>query len=89
MENLSHLRRLGLFDARVPRYTSYPPATAFNTQAGHDFQVSCLQGLDPATPVSVYIHIPFCERLCWFCACRTQGTSTLKPVENYLRVLLK
>lgn len=89
MEHLTHLRRLGLFDARVPRYTSYPPATAFSPQTGGDFQVACLQGLDPATPVSVYIHIPFCERLCWFCACRTQGTTTLKPVAHYLDIVLQ
>ncbi len=88
MENIAQLRRLGLFDARVPRYTSYPPATAFNAQAGVGFQMECLGKLDPATPVSVYVHIPFCERLCWFCACRTQGTSTLKPVESYLDSLL-
>ena len=89
MEQLTDLRRMGLFDARVPRYTSYPPATAFSQSTGAAFQADCLGSLDPDTPVSVYIHIPFCERLCWFCACRTQGTSTLKPVENYLRVLLK
>ena len=87
MEHIDNLRRMGLFDARVPRYTSYPPATAFSPQTGEAFQVSCLQALDPETPVSVYIHIPFCERLCWFCACRTQGTTTLKPVANYLQVL--
>ncbi|MFT7145548.1 MAG: oxygen-independent coproporphyrinogen-3 oxidase [Yoonia sp.] len=87
MEHIANLRRLGLFDARVPRYTSYPPATAFNTQTGADFQTQCLKALDPATPVSVYIHIPFCERLCWFCACRTQGTTTLKPVVHYLEIV--
>lgn len=87
MEQIANLRRMGLFDARVPRYTSYPPATAFSAQTGAEFQVNCLKALDPATPVSVYIHIPFCERLCWFCACRTQGTTTLKPVANYLRVV--
>ncbi|MDX8353525.1 oxygen-independent coproporphyrinogen III oxidase [Cognatiyoonia sp. IB215182] len=87
MDHLTNLRRLGLFDARVPRYTSYPPATAFDAQIGEDFQRECLQQLDPAQPVSVYIHIPFCERLCWFCACRTQGTSTLKPVAHYMDVL--
>jgi len=87
MEQLVNLRRLGLFDARVPRYTSYPPATAFNSQTGADFQTTCLQALDPDTPVSVYIHIPFCERLCWFCACRTQGTTTLKPVVHYIEIV--
>ncbi len=89
MEHLSNLRRMGLFDARVPRYTSYPPATAFNAAVGADFQTDCLKSLGPDTPVSVYVHIPFCERLCWFCACRTQGTTTLKPVETYLRTLKK
>jgi oxygen-independent coproporphyrinogen-3 oxidase len=89
MEHISNLRRIGLFDARVPRYTSYPPATAFGPQTGADFQTQCLKALDPATPVSVYIHIPFCERLCWFCACRTQGTTTLKPVAHYLEIVKK
>jgi len=87
MDHIANLRRMGLFDARVPRYTSYPPATAFTAGVGADFQRASLATLDPAVPVSVYIHIPFCERLCWFCACATQGTSTLKPVETYLRVV--
>lgn len=87
MDHIANLRRMGLFDARVPRYTSYPPATAFTAGVGADFQRDCLATLDPAVPVSVYIHIPFCERLCWFCACATQGTSTLKPVENYIGVV--
>ena len=81
------LRALGFFDARVPRYTSYPPATVFTSQQGAEFQESCIRGLDPDVPISVYVHIPFCERLCWFCACRTQGTKTLGPVEAYLRAL--
>ena len=87
MDNIARLRQRGLFDARVPRYTSYPPATAFSAQVGNDFQSECLQNLDPDIPVSIYLHIPFCERLCWFCACRTQGTSSLKPVESYLAYL--
>ncbi len=87
MKHIDQLRRLGLFDARVPRYTSYPPATAFIQQIDHGFQANCLKALDPAAPVSVYIHIPFCERLCLFCACRTQGTTTLNPVIHYLDIV--
>ena len=82
------LQALGLFDARVPRYTSYPPAKVFSVATNADFQTKCLGALDPATPVSVYVHIPFCERLCWFCACRTQGTQSLAPVKRYLEALL-
>lgn len=85
----AQLAALGLFDARVPRYTSYPPATAFSVETGVDFQESRIMGLDPSDSVSVYVHIPFCERLCWFCACRTQGTTTLSPVVHYLDVVKK
>lgn len=87
MDNIDHLTALGLFDARVPRYTSYPTAPAFSTATNTGFQKASLKALDPNVPVSVYVHIPFCERLCWFCACRTQGTRTLSPVENYLNTL--
>lgn len=87
MTDLKTLRRFGLFDARAPRYTSYPPATAFTADVGAGFQADCLGALDPQVPISVYVHIPFCERLCWFCACRTQGTTTLKPVVHYLDAL--
>lgn len=87
MKHIEHLSDLGLFDARVPRYTSYPTAAVFSPRIGATFQLEALAGLDPHTPVSVYIHIPFCERLCWFCACHTQGTQTLAPVEGYIETL--
>lgn len=87
MEHTDSLKSLGLFDARVPRYTSYPTAAAFSPRVGSAFQKRALETLDPDDPVSVYIHIPFCERLCWFCACHTQGTQTLGPVESYIETL--
>ncbi len=87
MEYTNSLKALGLFDARVPRYTSYPTAAVFSPNVGSVFQKRALETLDPDDPVSVYIHIPFCERLCWFCACHTQGTQTLGPVESYIETL--
>ncbi len=84
MKNLDHLSRFGLFDAHVPRYTSYPTAPVFAKNVDGMFQADALRALDPDIPVSLYVHIPFCERLCWFCACRTQGTRTLSLVEHYL-----
>ncbi|KHQ50069.1 Coproporphyrinogen-III oxidase [Mameliella alba] len=87
MKQIDRLRSFGLFDARVPRYTSYPTAPVFSPEVGATDQARALAALDPGDPVSVYLHIPFCERLCWFCACRTQGTKTLSPVESYLGTL--
>ncbi|EAQ02056.1 coproporphyrinogen III oxidase [Pseudooceanicola batsensis HTCC2597] len=87
MDQLQTLETLGLFSSRVPRYTSYPTAAAFSPEVGSTFQQAALSALDPAEPVSVYVHIPFCERLCFFCACHTQGTKTLGPVERYVEVL--
>lgn len=87
MKNLDQLAKLGLFDARVPRYTSYPTAPIFSQSVGQDFQTDALSNLDPNIPVSIYAHIPFCERLCWFCACRTQGTLSASPVESYIETL--
>jgi oxygen-independent coproporphyrinogen III oxidase len=87
MEHIEQLKALGLFEARVPRYTSYPTAAVFTPQTGSSFQRQAIASLDPDAPVSVYVHIPFCERLCWFCACHTQGTRTLSPVESYIETL--
>lgn len=87
MKQIDRLQALGLFDSRVPRYTSYPTAPVFSPAAGAETQAHALQTLNPDVPVSVYLHVPFCERLCWFCACRTQGTQTLSPVESYIGTL--
>lgn len=88
MDITSTLRKHGLFDAKVPRYTSYPPANRFAQGIGARFQKDWLAQVDPAAGISVYVHIPFCRRLCWFCACRTQGTKTLSPVAAYVEDLL-
>ena len=88
MEHLAQLMRLGLFDARVPRYTSYPPATQFKRDIGPGEVESWLAAIPAGDSVSLYIHVPFCRRLCWFCACRTQGTQTDDPVRAYAGTLL-
>ena len=89
MDTVNTLRRYGLFDARVPRYTSYPPANRFEPGVGMQHQRDWLGKVPPNEPVSIYVHIPFCRRLCWFCACRTQGTRSLAPVKGYVDDLLR
>ncbi len=87
MEKNDLLSKFGLFDAKVPRYTSYPPANHFQNGVGVRRQADWLKAVPEGSEVSIYIHIPFCKRLCWFCACRTQGTKTLRPVDAYVDIL--
>ncbi|MEL7256333.1 MAG: oxygen-independent coproporphyrinogen III oxidase [Pseudomonadota bacterium] len=81
------LARLGLFDAKLPRYTSYPTSPHFSEDVKDGHFRTWIETLPKGSAISLYLHIPFCRRLCWFCACRTQGTQNDAPVIAYLEVL--
>ena len=66
-------------EARLPRYTSYPTAPIFAPDVG---EVQCLDwiGSVPAgQSTSLYLHIPFCRSMCWYCGCHTTVTARLAP----------
>ncbi|HAJ03349.1 MAG TPA: oxygen-independent coproporphyrinogen III oxidase, partial [Brevundimonas sp.] len=55
----------------LPRYTSYPTALAFRPASDDTLMRGWLDAIQPTDALSVYVHIPFCERLCWYCGCHT------------------
>jgi oxygen-independent coproporphyrinogen-3 oxidase len=74
---------------RVPRYTSYPTAPHFSAAIGPMAYREWLQALGRTDRLSLYLHVPFCEALCWYCGCHTSVTRRRKPIERYVRALEK
>jgi oxygen-independent coproporphyrinogen-3 oxidase len=75
------------YDLRVPRYTSYPTAPHFSAAVGEEQYRGWLAALDPAEPISLYTHIPFCDSMCWFCGCYTKIVGRYEPIHAYLVTL--
>ncbi len=73
----------------VPRYTSYPTAPHFHPDLGPALLPELLGGITRDKSVSLYIHVPYCDRLCWFCGCHTKHTRQYAPVADYVDSLLR
>jgi oxygen-independent coproporphyrinogen III oxidase len=71
----------------VPRYTSYPTAPHFSANISHPTYREWLHDLPPGSRVSLYVHIPFCDTLCWFCGCHTRMVRKYSPIQRYLDAL--
>ncbi len=74
---------------RSPRYTSYPTAPHFHEGVTGAVYGDWLDKLDRGKPVSLYLHVPYCKSLCWYCGCNTRATTQDGPIEAYLKMLLK
>lgn len=75
------------YAAPAPRYTSYPTAPHFHAGISAGTFRGWLAALEPGATISLYIHIPFCDRLCWFCACNTKQVRQYAPLSRYLEAL--
>jgi oxygen-independent coproporphyrinogen III oxidase len=101
---LTHLRTLD-FDADMiarhdgsgPRYTSYPTADRFESGSVGDQYIKALRDRDaghPDAPLSLYVHIPFCDTVCYYCACnkivtkhKTRADAYLDDLEKEIRLI--
>ena len=73
----------------VPRYTSYPTAPHFNDGVNAQTYRGWLKALPAHARLSLYLHVPFCDTLCWFCGCHTKITRQYAPVKAYAQAMLK
>ena len=78
-----------MYDRMVPRYTSYPTAPHFQMVENDAVYKQALRELPDILNASLYIHIPFCSQLCWYCGCNTKATRKYEPIEDYLDYLIR
>ena len=85
---------LSRFDIPGPRYTSFPTADRFVEAFGADDYILALEQRKAHTgaralPLSVYVHVPFCESLCYYCACNKIVTKHHEKAAEYLDYLAR
>ena len=74
------------YDRPVPRYTSYPTAAQFEAGVGPVQHRAWLTDLNE-TAAALYLHVPFCKELCWYCACHTAAVNRVESLDSYAHAL--
>ncbi len=82
--HMSHMAHK--YNLTVPRYTSYPTAPKFSAFDKSNY-LTALKALPDSADYSLYIHIPFCRQLCWYCGCQTKITKRDDLIEKYAYAL--
>ena len=76
------------YNLNGPRYTSYPTALEFNTEV-NDSSLLTAAADSPTNALSLYVHIPFCHQLCYYCGCNKIVTRHADKADRYLDYLAK
>jgi len=88
--SLFNLDLIKKYDQAGPRYTSYPTAPMFHEGINGDVYAETLKKAGKVDgPLSIYIHIPFCNTVCYYCGCNKIATRQYERAEPYLQLLLK
>jgi oxygen-independent coproporphyrinogen-3 oxidase len=80
-------RRVALAERAVPRYTSYPTAPHFHAGVDAETYGARLAALPSRATLSLYLHVPFCAEMCWYCGCHTKIARRPEPVDAYRAAL--
>jgi oxygen-independent coproporphyrinogen-3 oxidase len=72
---------------RLPRYTSYPTAPHFSPAIGPDTYAEWLRTIPSNASASLYLHVPFCRAMCWYCGCHTSVVRRNEPIAVYAAAL--
>lgn len=71
----------------VPRYTSYPTAAQFGDAVGAPAMADRLDRVEADAPLSLYLHIPYCHDICWYCGCNTGAANKAHRLSAYVEAL--
>jgi oxygen-independent coproporphyrinogen III oxidase len=90
---LNHKALIKKYDVPVPRYTSYPTVpcwdeSLFSEKSWWSAVERCFKETNDSNGISLYVHLPFCESLCTYCACNTRITRNHKVEEKYIEAVL-
>lgn len=77
-------RLLAYAERQAPRYTSYPSAPHFSATVGDNSVRNWLGELTPDAKLSLYVHVPYCRQLCWYCGCNTYAARRDEPVRDFV-----
>lgn len=82
---------LSKYNVPVPRYTSYPPANHFTEAFSEQEYISLLNDSNSGKPenIAIYIHIPFCQKICFYCGCNACSLGNGNLVIPYVKALKK
>ena len=75
-----------LLSSAVPRYTSYPTAAEFRPVEAA-FHAQGLAAVEAETSLSLYLHIPYCDAICWYCGCNTGAAGHRRRLGAYMQAL--
>ncbi len=87
-----NLEKINRYDKAGPRYTSYPTAVSFTpefTNTNYFWHAQQSNYNNTLKPLSLYFHIPFCDTICFYCACNKIATKDYSKADTYLRYLYR